>query len=300
MSVAASRRTDLQAIAGGKRTNATGGASVTFDDKGKMQLPKVPAHDDPAGQCVWLTVAFNLDADHPITGGAWQGQRGPDGHISLRRAGAGELRFEPARVINTPMKMIEAFTGRRHDTDGMLHAFTAAHCREISYVVQCLCDMADALTEEQEALGIIATFLQSAVAVEGHTTYGTPAQRFEAARGLRREVDEHSGRPFGAPRYLLDALSGERVDTTTGEILDPAMTVELVIAVSELADAARRHVGSSLPRGWLDARLAAIAWRRITVDGHAQAGRAGRRGAHATVHAYRGRLPSSDQEVVTK
>ena len=73
--------------------------------------------------------------------------------------------------------------------------------------------------------------MQAATLVEGRTTYGATAQRFEAAIALRREVDDRTGRPVGAARYL--------VTRTTGE---------LVIAVGDLQDAARRHVGSSLPR----------------------------------------------------
>lgn len=263
----------------------------TFDKKNKMHLPPVPAHDDTAGQLAWLTCVLNLHPAHPITSGAWQGQLGPDGHIALRRAGAPDLRIEPARAMNKPASLIDTLTGRRHATDGMLHAYTTLHCREIAHVIECLCDNADALTDEQEARGVIGTFLQIATAVEGCTTYGTPAQRFEAARGLRREIDSQTGRPFGPPRYLLDTdNTGERIDADTGEIIDEGAPVEYVIAVSDLADAARQHFGTSLPRGWLDARMDAISWRRITIDGHATAGRAGRQGAHATVLAYRGHL----------
>ena len=34
----------------------------------------------------------------------------------------------------------------------------------------------------------------------------------------------------------------------------------------DLAEAARRHTGSSLPRGWLDARMAALGWQRTFGD----------------------------------
>jgi hypothetical protein len=70
-----------------------------------------------------------------------------------------------------------------------------------------------------------------------------------------------------------------------------------VIAVSNLQDAARRHVGSSLPHGWVDARMEAIGWERITLDGYDQSGRDGRRrGRHARIDAYRGQLRPVSEE----
>jgi hypothetical protein len=61
-----------------------------------------------------------------------------------------------------------------------------------------------------------------------------------------------------------------------------------VIAVSDLAEAARRHTGSGLTRGWLEARMDALGWKRITLDGHLESGRDGRKGPHARICAYRG------------
>jgi hypothetical protein len=157
----------------------------------------------------------------------------------------------------------------------MLPAFRAGHCRQIAFVIEALCDTSRAESEESETFGIIGTFLHAAVAVEGMTTRGNTAQRYEAAVALRRDVDDVTGRAVGPARYLLD-----------GD--------ELVIAVSDLADAARRHVGSSLPRGWLDARIEGIGWERITLAGYAQPGRSGRRGPHARLFAYRGTLPNDE------
>jgi hypothetical protein len=82
---------------------------------------------------------------------------------------------------------------------------------------------------------------------------------------LRRAVDEQTGRAIGPARYLIDANTGE-----------------YVIAVSDLNEAARRHVGSSIPRGWLPGRMDAMGWRRVTLDGHALPGRDGRSGATRT------------------
>lgn len=124
--------------------------------------------------------------------------------------------------------------------------------------------------------GIIGTFISGAVAIEEHTTYGSSAQRYEAAVALQRDLDDMSGMPRGPVRYL--------VDTNTGE---------LVIRVGDLQAAARSHIGSSLPRGWLDARMRALGWDRHALDGHAVDGRAGRHNAHARTFIHRGHVPQT-------
>lgn len=271
-----------------------GKLEVTIDDKGKLKLPPIPP--DYAGRCQWLTVVFSLTPTHPITGAKWQGPRGPDGQIVLpRAAGAADLRFEPARSINTPIRLTESFTGRRHPKDGPVYAFKGEHCRQIAYVIETMCETSRALSEADEAAGIVGTYMQSAEAVDGHTTYGTAGQRYEAARALSRRFDD--GHMGGAPRYLIDDLTGPRVDETTGEVIDQDKPVEYVIAVSELADAARRHVGGSIPRGWLDARMECLGWQRIQLQGYGLPGRAGRKGPHARIDAYRGSFSDPDVQV---
>jgi hypothetical protein len=255
-----------------------------FDDKGKLLLPEVPERSDIAGLCAWLTSVFNLDPGHSITGGRREGLRGPDGHVVLTRGAAAPIRFEPAAKINSPTKLIETLSWRMIESDGAVHALNAGHCRQIAHVVRMLCGAHEAMSDEQEAAGIVRTFMQGAVAVNGRTSYEPGAGAYEAAVALRRELDEMTGRQIGPARYLIDESTGE-----------------MVIAVSDLQEAARRHVGSSLPRGWLDARLKALEWQRITIDGHALPGRAGRQGPHATVIAYRGHLrPDDDIDPVTK
>ena len=264
---------------GRARSNGAGPTryECLFDDKGKLLLPEVPARGDIAGLCAWLTAVFNLDPAHPITSGRREGLRGPEGHVALERASAGPIRFEPAAKINSPTKLIETLSWRMIESDGAVHALNTGHCREIALVVRMLCGASEAMTDEQEASGIVGTFMQSAIAVAGHTTYEPGGRAYEAAVALRRELDETTGRQVGPAHYLVDENTGE-----------------LVIAASDLQEAARRHVGSSLPRGWLDARLTTLQWQRITIDGHALPGRAGRQGPHATVIAYRGHLQAKD------
>ena len=251
--------------------------TVTVDAKGNVLLPPVPHSTDVVGLLEWLTAVFSLDGRHPITGGVREGLRGPEGHVALTRAGAPTIRFEPAARINQPQRLVETLSWSLLPTDRAVHAFKAAHCREIAHVIRMLCGVCEELTAEQEAAGIVATMTIEAVAVHELTTYGTGGQRYEAAVGLRRLMDEHTGRATGPRRYLVDAFTGE-----------------LVISTFDMHDAARRHTGSSLPHGWVDGRMQALGWERIVVDGHQLAGRNGRRGPHARVSAYRGLLPHED------
>lgn len=272
---------ELAAIVAGAtaphHANGNGALGVTFDAKGKLVLPPTPAADDVAGQCAWLTAVFALDRQHPITGGAREGLRGAAGHVVLTRASAPPLRFEPASRINQPARLIEDLSWQTLACDGAVHALKGEHCRQIAHVVRTLTDATHAPTDAQETGSIVGTFQSGAQAIEGHTTYGTTAQRYEAANALQRDLDDTTGRALGAARYLIDANTGE-----------------LVIRVGDLAEAARRHVGSSLARGWLDARMVGLGWQRITLDGHATPGRHGRAGPHLRVTAYRGTLPADE------
>jgi hypothetical protein len=265
------RGVELQAIDGG-------GMAVTWDDKGKMILPPAPAPTDIAGLCTWLTIAFALDPQHPITGGERQGRAGPEGHVELRRAGARSIRFEPMSKIHQPPRLIAELGGWLLDTDGAIPAFRAEHCRAIHHVIRMLCGRGSQLSASDEAAGIVGTFLGAAQAGEGLTTHGTTQQRYEAATALQRSLDEDSGRPIGAMRYLIDASTGE-----------------LVIRVADLAVAARAHAGTGLAHGWLDGRMDALGWVRVRLSGYSQTGRDGRRtGTHVRCDAYRGHLTHED------
>jgi hypothetical protein len=271
----------LAAVQASRNGHRGGKYAVTFDDKKRLVLPDPPAHDDVNGLCRWLTVVFNLDPAHPVTGGERHGLRGPDGHAVLHRRGAQKIRFEPIRHILTPMRLAEALEWQALPTDGNLYGFKSEHARRIAYVVRMLCASAAVLTADQETEGVVTAFLAEAVAVEGHTTYGDSGLRYEAITALQRELDEHTGRPVGAPRYLVDRDTGE-----------------LVVRVSDLSNSARRTLGASVPRGWLDARMDGIGWRRLELQGYGLPGRAGRQGTHARVNAYRGLLPTVDNEPV--
>ena len=255
------------------------GAQSAAPAKGKLQLPPTPELQDAAGMCAWLTVAFALDPQHPIVSARRHGHAGPESHVELRRAGgAPAISFEPASRINGPMKLIETLAWSVLHTDGAIPAFKGEHCQQIAHVIRMLCGVAETLSAEEQAAGIVSMFVSGAVEVEhAMTTHGTGGQKYEAAMSLRREIDPLSGRPIGPVRFARDADTGE-----------------LVIAVSDLQEAARRYTGSSLPQGWLAARLAVLGWERITLEGRALPGRAGMKGPHARVYAYRGFLTTRE------
>jgi Bifunctional DNA primase/polymerase, N-terminal/Primase C terminal 1 (PriCT-1) len=272
---------EVEAIAAsiGRYKPATASYAIDFNDKGALVLPPAPEVDDLAGHAAWLTAVLALDSRHPITVGRREGLRGPEGHIVLSRAGAEPIRFEPATRINAPQRLVETLAWQTLPTDGAVPPLKGAHCQQIAHVVRMLCGASECVTEAQEAEGIVGTFLQVATPIEGVSSYGNSRERYATAVALRREVDEITGHHVGPPRYVVDE-----------------QTRELVIAVSDLADAARRHVGSTVPRGWLDARMETLGWRRIRLDGHAVPRQAGRVGAHARINAYRGHLSAESDE----
>jgi hypothetical protein len=223
MSAIAARRAELEAIA--RRNGAAGpglqsidgdGMAVTVDAKGRLVLPAAPSHDDPAALCAWLTIVFALDRAHPITGGVRQGLAGPEGHVELRRAGAQPLRFEPASQIDSPQRIHEALNWRMIPTDGAVPAFKGDHCRQIAHVIRMLCGWADRMTEADEASGIVGCYLGAAQAIEGHTTYGTVPQRYEAATALQRGIDDGSGRSVGRSAEVPARQLHRRVRRASG------------------------------------------------------------------------------------
>jgi hypothetical protein len=145
-----------------------------------------------------------------------------------------------------------------------------------------LCGATKATTDEQETSGLVLAFLSGAVAQEGMTTYGTAGQRYEAAKALQRDIDEISGHPRGPARYLIDSNTGE-----------------YVARVQDLSESVRRQLGSSVPRGFLAARMTGLGWTKARLDGHALPGRDGRTGPHARCDVYRGLIGTSDEGSVT-
>jgi len=286
----AKQQAALEAIAadhpGTPRRNGSASASlgayeITWSDHKppRLVLPATPALDDTAGLCAWLTCVFNLHAAHPITTGRHEGLRGPDGHAVLDRRGAAPLRFEPQSKINTPARLIEVLSWQTGPTDGAIHALKGDHCRQIAHVVRMLCGATKAITDEEETNALVLVFLAEAIVQEGFTLYGTTEQRYEAATALQRELDEHTGRPRGIATYLIDHNTGEHV-----------------MRAQDLGESVRRQLGSGLPRGFIDGRMAGIGWTKAALDGHALAGRAGRTGPHARCNVYRGLLAAADDD----
>jgi hypothetical protein len=175
------------------------------------------------------------------------------------------------------MRLIEDRTWQAIPSDEPTPAYKADHCRVLAHVIRQACGAETAMSDREETEGIVIAYLGAAQAIEGLTTYGTAAQRYEAAVALRRDTDDSTGRPIGAARYLIDANTGE-----------------FVVRVADLNDVARRFVGSGLARGWLDARMSGAGWQRVRLDGHSEPGRDGRRiGTHARCDTYRGHLDNS-------
>ena len=276
----------LAAVAPVPMQATTATYAVTFTDTKppRMVFPAIPAVGDVAGHCAWLTAAFNLNPSQPITNGRLEGLRGAAGHVVLERRGAPPLRFEPASRINTPARLIEDVSWQTGPTDGAVHALKGEHCRQIAHVVRMLCGATKAISDEEETAGLVLVFLGSAIAREGLTTHGTTEQRYEAATALQRDTDEHTGRPIGPARYLIDSNTGE-----------------YVIRVQDLGESFRRQLGSGLARGFIDGRMAGLGWSRAQLAGYALPGRDGRKGPHARCNVYRGVLanPADDGSVNT-
>jgi len=55
---------------------------VTKDEKGRLVFPPIPAEDDHAANCGWLTVALALNTEMPINRVEWKGRRGRTGTSS--------------------------------------------------------------------------------------------------------------------------------------------------------------------------------------------------------------------------
>jgi hypothetical protein len=249
---------------------------VTYDLSGKtpkLLLPDTPSDtEDTAALCAWLTSVLRLDPCHPVNRAMRYGRRGQDAHIVIERAGlepGAFLRFEPAAIISSARRFRPALEWQLGKSDERPYGFKDDHCAQIADVVRLLAAVERALDDHDETAAIIGALTFKGKVMEGHTTYGTGGQRYEAAQALQRTS------PLDGPRYLIDATSGE-----------------LVVRTGDLQVAAREHTGSSLAHGWLDARLGELGWHRVTLQGWALPGREGRRGPHLRCDVYRGHLPT--------
>lgn len=276
----------LNASAGNVRrlhddTEVTFAQPVSGTGAAKLHLPAAPSQLDPAAQARWLTSVFNLNPARPIVSAEHQGVRGAAGHVVLRRFEAAPIRFEPASRLNTPARLVEDLDWQKEPGDGESYAYKTEHARQIVYVVRMLCGASKAGSDQDETAGIVSVYLQGAQLIEGLGTYGGGSGRYEAAAALQRDVDDR-GFPSSPPKYLIDKDTGE-----------------YVVRLQDLSETARRYVGSSLARGWLDARMTDLGWPRVRLDGHAISGRDGRGGHHLRCDVYRGHLPTPTESVTT-
>lgn len=273
MTLADETRGELRAIAGG-RDHVGRTDECTVDKSGKLVLPAIPAPDDHPGLCAWLSNVFNLDHRCPVVSVMRTGPHGPRGMAFVNRAGdAPQIVLEPISIITNPPRLIEALATQKLGRDGIVRDFKAGHCREIAHVVSMLAQIGERVAEVEQAAGIIGDLIQAGEEQAGFTTYGPGRDRYLAASALVRGTDELTGRSVLRPPYLIDSSTGE-----------------LVVAVSELNEIARRYLGSSVRMGWLQSAIEALGWSRITLEGWEQPGMQDR-GRHRRVHAYRGRLP---------
>lgn len=245
---------------------------IKFDDKtGVIILPPIPKHNEPAQMCLWLTEAFHLDRTHPINGGRLTGHRGADAHVELTRLGRNALsiHFEPVRLIHTPARLMEMLTWQRMQTDDPPWGYKTPHCHQIAEVIRLLCDSAELLSNKHEIGSLVRTFLEQNECVENYTTYGSPGELYDALQQLSAKYRER----YSPAPYLLDSSTGE-----------------IVVAVGDLQLAIRQMLGSGLPRGWLEARLALIDWQRWYLQGFGTAN-GGNPRPHNDHSVYRGMPP---------
>lgn len=257
----------------------------TDDKVPKLILPGNPKHDDPIAIAAWCTSVFQLDQEHPVIGFKRLGRRGTEGHALVYRAGgAPPISFEPIGAMYSSLRFLPMLRTQLLSTDQQPYGFRNDHCATIAHVVQLGCGVSIGPDMAEEAATVVGHFTFTAKAVEGVTTYGTPVQRHEAIEALRPELDAY-GKQASPNRYLVDENTGE-----------------MVIRVSDLQETARNYYAKGLHHGWLDARMDALGWTRVTSQGYQFPGREGRKGPHSRCVVYRGHLPEiseNDSQVNT-
>ncbi len=263
----------------------------------KMVLPKPPKPDDILGHCAWLTVAYNLDYQHPINEARWFGPRGSKGIVVLKRKDAPDLRFEPAGAMYTPGRMIAELGGHKIPTDHGTLGYSQAHCSQIADVVGMLARRTADAEQASTTWGAVYAYLDAAIPQTDCTTYGDTRERFKAAGALAGMTYDETRRQH-IPHYLVDARTGHRADPETGEVIDQDQLPEYVLPVEGFLGAARKYTGDVLSVGTLNAWVEEIGWERITIQGYRSTGRAARSepGGHRRVYGYRGRLEDTRED----
>jgi hypothetical protein len=245
--------------------------AVTWDKTrtpNKPRMPDLPEHDDSDGQYAWVTSVLHLDRDRPVIKATHQGLSGGAGHVVLERFNAPDIRFEPATKIGSAQKLADELVWQLQPTDGEPYPWSNQQATKIARVVRLLCDATKLSTVDLETELVVTTLLEGSTRKRGHT-HGTSTERAEVAVALRP----------------VDGVTAYVVDTDTGE---------LVVRVSDLQQIARHITGGSVAYGWLDARMEALNWTRVRLDGHTASESPDKQGAHARVDAYRGRLSGAD------
>lgn len=258
---------DVDELASRRKRKTTSRYAVTWDKARKPHkpvLPKPPEPGDLSGQCSWTTNVLHLDEAHPVTRAVHQGLSGALGHVVIERLDAPEIRFEPASKISSSQKLADELVWQLLPGDGDPYPWSNAQATTIARMIWLLCGTVKTATTKAETAHIVSTFIDAAAQQEGHT-HGNAAQRAEMAFLLRPSE--------GAPCYGTDVDTGE-----------------LVVRVSDLQRAARDIVGSSVPYGWLDARMDSLGWQRIRLDGRALPNGSAKRGQHIRADVYRGFL----------
>lgn len=245
---------------------ARGRYEVAWDNN-KPKMPDLPNHDDAVGQYTWVTSVLHLDLSKPVVKAAHQGLSGGAGHVVLERFDAPDIRFEPASKIGSAQKLSDELVWQLQPTDGEPYPWNNQQAKRIARVIRWLCGAARQSTARLETELIVTTLLEASTAKQGRT-HGSSTERAEVAILLRP----------------VDGISAHVVDLESGEY---------VVRVSDLQHVARQLVGGSVAYGWLDARMEALGWERVRLDGHTL-DRGGARGQHGRADAYRGRLTEAD------
>ena len=256
----------------------------TTNDKGKLAVPSpLPGHTDQDGMRHWLTSAFKLDSDDPITGYRVTGVRGPDAHVLLTRDHAPAMRFEPVSVLDAPQKANGHIAWQRQGKDGVGITYLGEHLTIIRAVIRMLVDDSLLRDADEVTRGLVLDYLRNAelkrpktIDPEPFTTRGDRRQTYRVQIALRRLREAGASMWRGPCLYI--------VEPDTGEIVFPR---------DDFQRETKDH-GAKQTRDWFDGRLASIGFEVVPLDAHAEPGRKGNSGPHARGQYYRGLFPDHE------